>query len=106
MDAAGRQLLGEHDFAAFRGAYAEPVRSTVRRVLESAVHAAPPLLVYRIEATAFLKLMVRNIVGTLVEVGRGERAADSLGALLAGRDRTSAGATAPAHGLMLVAVRY
>jgi tRNA pseudouridine38-40 synthase len=50
--------------------------------------------------------MVRNIVGTLVEVGRGERAPDSLRELLAGRDRTRAGATAPAHGLMLVAVRY
>ena len=106
MDAAARELLGEHDFAAFRGADAEPVRSTVRRVIESALHDAPPLLVYRIEATAFLKHMVRNIVGTLVEVGRGERAADSLATLLAGRDRTRAGATAPPHGLMLVAVRY
>jgi len=106
MDAAVRQLLGEHDFVAFRGADAEPVRSTVRRVLESRLHPAPPLLVYRIEATAFLKQMVRNIVGTLVETGRGERAPDSLGAVLAGRDRTRAGATAPAHGLVLVTVRY
>ena len=77
----------------------------MRRVLESRVDGSP-VLVYRIEATAFLKHMVRNIVGTLAEVGRGERSADSLGALLASRDRTRAGATAPAHGLMRVAVRY
>jgi len=105
MDAAAQQLIGEHDFAAFRAADAEPMRSTVRRVLESRMHAGP-VLVYRIEATAFLKHMVRNIVGTLVEVGRGERPAASLGELIAGRDRTRAGATAPAHGLTLVAVRY
>src|SRR5207249_3914446 len=105
MDEAAAALVGEHDFAAFRGADAEPVRSTVRRVLESRVHAGP-VLVYRIEATAFLKHMVRNIVGTLVEVGRGERAADSLRELLASRDRMRAGATAPAHGLILVAIRY
>ena len=106
MDVAAAALVGERDFAAFRGADAEPVRSTVRRVLESRLDRTDPVLVYRIEATAFLKHMVRNIVGTLVEIGRGERPADSLGALLAGRDRTRAGATAPAHGLMLVAVRY
>ena len=105
MDAAAAQLVGEHDFEAFRGADTEPVNSTVRRVLESRVQVGP-VLVYRIEATAFLKHMVRNIVGTLVEVGRGERPADGLGDLLAGRDRTRAGATAPAHGLTLVAVRY
>jgi len=50
--------------------------------------------------------MVRNIAGTLVEVGRGERAPGAMRDLLAGRDRTRAGATAPAHGLMLVAIRY
>jgi tRNA pseudouridine38-40 synthase len=106
MAEAATLLAGEHDFAAFRGADAEPVRSTVRRVLESRLAADGPLLVYRIEATAFLKHMVRNIVGTLVEVGRGERSPGDMQALIAGRDRTHAGATAPAHGLVLVAVRY
>ncbi len=106
MDAGARFLEGEHDFAAFRGADAEPVRSTVRRVLESRLRVEAPLLTYRVEANAFLKHMVRNVVGTLVEVGRGERAATSVGEVLAGRDRTRAGATAPAHGLVLVAVRY
>jgi tRNA pseudouridine38-40 synthase len=105
MDEAAQQLLGDHDFAAFRGADAEPVHSTVRRVLESRVETGS-LLVYHVEATAFLKHMVRNVVGTLVEVGRGERRPVTIASLLAGRDRTRAGATAPAHGLMLVAVRY
>ena len=59
-----------------------------------------------VEATAFLKHMVRNLVGTLVEVGHGRRAADSLAALLEGRDRTRAGPTAPAHGLSLDEVFY
>jgi tRNA pseudouridine38-40 synthase len=106
MDAAARQLCGEHDFAAFRAADAEPVRSTIRRVTESRMAVAEPLLVYHVEANAFLKHMVRNIVGTLVEVGRGQRPPASLAALLAGRDRTRAAATAPPHGLILLAVRY
>src|SRR5262245_5250912 len=106
MDEAAGLLLGEHDFAAFRAADAEPVRSTVRRVFESRLVCDGALVVYRIEATAFLKHMVRNLVGTLVEVGWGERPAAAMRTLLLGRDRTAAGPTAPAHGLTLVAVRY
>jgi tRNA pseudouridine38-40 synthase len=64
------------------------------------------LLVYTIEATAFLRHMVRNIVGTLVDVGRGARSAQSLTELLACRDRTKAGATAPPYGLYLMEVKY
>ena len=106
MTDAAQRLLGEHDFNAFRAADADPVLSTVRRVFESRIESDGVLLLYRVEATAFLKHMVRNIIGTLVEVGRGERTATSIDALLAGRDRTQAGATAPPHGLILVAVRY
>src|SRR5262249_23918937 len=107
MDEAARVLEGEHDFATFRAADAEPVRSTVRRIIESRLRVdGRLLLVYRIEATAFLKHMVRNVVGTLAEDARGERAAASFPELLGARDRELAGATAPPHGLMLVSVRY
>ncbi|MGH7893692.1 MAG: tRNA pseudouridine(38-40) synthase TruA [Candidatus Binatia bacterium] len=106
MATAAVALVGEHDFTAFCAADADPVQSTVRRVLVSEVRRDGPLLVYRVEATAFLKHMVRNIMGTLVEVGRGERPVRALADVLAGGDRRRAGATAPAHGLVLVAVRY
>jgi tRNA pseudouridine38-40 synthase len=64
------------------------------------------LIELRIEATAFLKHMVRNLVGTLVEVGHGKRAPDSLRELLESRDRTRAGPTAPPQGLVLDEVFY
>jgi len=106
MAAAASALVGAHDCAAFCAADADPTRTTVRRIMSSEVVREGPLIRYRVEANAFLKHMVRNIVGTLVEIGRGERPGDALGTLLEGRDRTKAGATAPPHGLVLVAVRY
>jgi tRNA pseudouridine38-40 synthase len=106
MAAAAAALVGEHDFAAFRAADADPVRSTVRRVVVSEIAREDDLLVYRIEATAFLKHMVRNIVGTLTEIGRGERPVAAMAEVLAGCDRRLAGRTAPPHGLVLVAVTY
>jgi tRNA pseudouridine38-40 synthase len=98
-------LLGEHDFSSFQAAACDAehaVRNVYRTVLEN--HGE--LLVYTIEATAFLRHMVRNIVGTLVEVGRAARSAESFDQLLAARDRTKAGPTAPPHGLFLVEVKY
>ena len=106
MALAAGSLVGEHDFTAFQGADADPVLSTVRRVLVSEIERTGDFLLYRIEATAFLKHMVRNIVGTLVEIGRGERSASAMAEVLGSRDRTRAGRTAPPHGLVLVAVRY
>ncbi|MDX2168832.1 MAG: tRNA pseudouridine(38-40) synthase TruA [Deltaproteobacteria bacterium] len=104
MARAAAELLGEHDFSSFRAAGCDAAHP-VRRVLRSIVEADGALLRYEIEATAFLRHMVRNIVGTLVEIGLGRRAAD-LTALLAARDRSLAAATAPAAGLCLVEVRY
>jgi tRNA pseudouridine38-40 synthase len=104
MRSAADQLLGEHDFSSFRGAGCDAAHPR-RRVLRSELVAEGPLLTYEIEATAFLRHMVRNIVGTLAEVGLRQRPAD-LRPLLAARDRTRAGATAPAWGLCLVEVRY
>jgi tRNA pseudouridine38-40 synthase len=106
MATAAAALVGEHDFSAFCGADSEPVLSTVRRVLVSELCRDDECLVYRIEATAFLKHMVRNIVGTLVEIGRGDRPASGMVEILASRDRRRAGETCPPHGLTLMAVRY
>lgn len=106
MDAAGRMVVGQHDFRAFRASDADPVRTTVRRVFESRFETRDALLVYRIEANAFLKHMVRTLVGTLVEIGRGQRAVESMAELLAGAPRGAAGPTAPPHGLVLKHVRY
>jgi tRNA pseudouridine38-40 synthase len=98
-------LEGEHDFSSFRAAGCDalhPVRKVYRTVLEE----RGELLVYTIEATAFLRHMVRNIVGTLVEVGRGMRSSQSFAEVLEARDRTQAGPTAPPHGLYLMKVKY
>jgi tRNA pseudouridine38-40 synthase len=63
-------------------------------------------VVFEVEANRFLKQMVRNIVGTLLEVGRGKLKAGEVAEILAAKDRTKAGPTAPAHGLYLVKVDY
>ncbi len=109
MTAALPHLRGSHDFSALRAADC-PATTTVREVRELSIRAEllreGELLEVRIEATAFLKHMVRNLVGTLVEVGHGKRSPDSLVELLDSRDRTRAGPTAPPHGLLLDEVFY
>jgi len=104
MQRAAAQLVGEFDFSSFRAAGCDATHP-MRRVFRSDLARTGDQLVYEIEATAFLRHMVRNIVGTLVEIGSGRRSED-LGALLAARDRNLAAATAPAHGLCLAEVRY
>ncbi len=105
MAAAAALLVGEHDFASFQGADKVP-RSSVRRVTRSSVERSADLLVYRIEANAFARHMVRNVVGQLVEIGRGRSPAGSVARLLEARDRGLAAATAPPQGLYLEWVRY
>lgn len=105
MHAAAQCLLGERDFSAFRAAGCQS-RTPMRRVDRISVTRKDGLVVVDITANAFLLHMVRNIVGSLLLVGRGERAADWLATVLEGRDRTQAGATAPARGLYLVDVGY
>jgi tRNA pseudouridine38-40 synthase len=98
-------LVGEHDFSAFRASDCES-ESRIRRVLHSGLTETENLCTYRVQANAFLKHMVRTIVGTLVLVGFGELSVDDVARILASRDRTQAGATAPPQGLCLVAVSY
>jgi tRNA pseudouridine38-40 synthase len=105
MAEAAAALEGEHDFSAFQAAGCD-ADNPVRRVLESAVERRGSEIVLRIAATAFLRHMVRAIAGTLVEIGRGRRRGADLSALLAGRDRTQAGPTAPPQGLVLARVDY
>jgi tRNA pseudouridine38-40 synthase len=99
-------LEGRHDFASFQ-ATGSSVRNTERTVLSTAVAACPEdIWCIQIAADGFLRHMVRTIVGTLVEVGRGKLSHEEFVALLAARDRKRAGMTAPARGLSLVEVRY
>lgn len=106
MRAAVIPLLGEHDFAAFRAAGCTAA-TTVRRIDAIELSDADPeLLTLDVRGNAFLRMMVRIVVGTLVEVGTGRRTAAQVAEILESRDRTRAGITAPAQGLELMEVRY
>lgn len=105
MAMAAAFLEGEHDFTSFRAAGCDAA-TPVRRITRSDVVRRDDMVVYTIEGTAFLRHMVRNIIGTLVEVGRGARDAEDVRELLRLRDRTRAAATAPPHGLCLMRVDY
>src|SRR5690349_18723186 len=105
MHAAGRALLGEHDFSAFRAVSCQATHAR-RRILDLVVRRVGELLTVDIEANAFLHHMVRNIVGSLLPVGRGQQPVPWLAELLAGRDRELAGPTAPASGLTFLGPRY
>lgn len=105
MQEAIRFLEGEHNFASFQAAGCDAAHP-VRRIYCNSLGREDDFLVYTVEATAFLRHMVRNIVGTLVEVGGGERSPAEFADLLKAQDRTRAGPTAPPHGLFLVEVKY
>ena len=105
MNEAAAVLVGEHDFAAFQAAGSDVI-STRREVFLSRVAARDLQVIYEITGTGFLRHMVRNIVGTLVDIGRARRPIDDMARILRSRDRTMASATAPPHGLTLIAVEY
>jgi tRNA pseudouridine38-40 synthase len=98
-------LGGEHDFSAFRAAGCDAVHS-IRTIYLASLNPRDELIVFTVEATAFLRHMVRNLIGTLVEVGRQQRTPQSFAEVLQSRDRTKAGIKAPARGLFLMEVKY
>jgi tRNA pseudouridine38-40 synthase len=108
MRRAASALVGRHDFRTFEGA--DPTHGdahdTVCSLARCAIRRQGPIVAIEFEGNRFLKYMVRNIVGTLVEIGLGRRAAGEMSELLASGDRRLAGATAPPHGLTLVEVFY
>lgn len=126
MATAAESLVGAYDFSAFQGAGGE-AKTPMRRLLRSEVCEVdvddedsiglPPLpfdsrevesrlLRYEVKGTGFLRHMVRAIVGTLVDIGRGKTRPEDMRAIVDSRDRARAGMTAPAQGLMLWAVEY
>jgi tRNA pseudouridine38-40 synthase len=105
MAAGAASLIGEHDFSAFRAADDSPPRP-VRRVLEARFAPEANRLHFVITGNGFLKHMIRIIVGTLIEVGRGKLSPEDLEQILHSKDRQRAGRTAPPHGLCLMEVMY
>jgi tRNA pseudouridine38-40 synthase len=102
---AATAFIGQHDFRGFRAADCER-RTTVRLIRSFTVVRDGALITCEVEGTAFLKNMVRIMIGTLVAAGRHQLDAEAIRALLAAGDRSKAGVTAPAHGLTLVRVIY
>jgi tRNA pseudouridine38-40 synthase len=116
MKKASSSLIGRHDFSSFQASGCA-AKNPTREVMSISIKKKTtlPFMDYKIrgnfltisvEANAFLRHMVRNIVGTLIEVGRGKMKADGLKKILGSRDRTMSGPTAPARGLFLQQVFY
>jgi tRNA pseudouridine38-40 synthase len=105
MQAAGRLLLGEHDFSAFRSSECQ-AKSPVRNLRRLGVAQRGPYFIFDFTADAFLHHMVRNVVGCLVYVGKGSHSPEWIADVLAGRDRSRAAPTFAPHGLYLAEVRY
>lgn len=105
MRRAAHDLTGSHDFSCFCGS-GSAVRAHHRRILRFDLAPRREEILFEVEGDGFLRHQVRNMVGTLIEVGQGRRAPDSMPALLRSKNRRLAGPTAPASGLCLVRVRY
>lgn len=105
MHRAAQALVGEHDFSAFRTVHCQAPHPN-RNVHEIKAWREGDRVIVEVQANAFLHHMVRNFVGSLLLVGRGERPEAWVGELLAGRDRAVAGPTAPSSGLVFLGPRY
>jgi len=105
MQQAAQALVGEHDFSSFRALGCQ-ARSPIREITELGIRREGELVILEVQANAFLHHMVRNIAGVLMAIGRGEQPVDWAAEVLARRDRTRGGVTAPAQGLCLIGVGY
>ena len=114
MQRAASLVLGEHDFTSFAAAdpdlsqRMDPLEEidNLRRIHDSCWHEDRDMLTYRVQGSGFLHHMVRNLVGTFLQAGRGAIDSERILKILAARDRRSAGPTAPARGLFLTQVEY
>lgn len=106
MQAAMAHIIGRHDFKAFEGSGSARAHTT-RHVYSAELSGQEgDFLIFQIEADGFLRYMVRNMVGTLVDVGLEKLSPQDFKRILDSRDRARASATAPAHGLTLIKVNY
>lgn len=105
MRLCAQSLVGEFDFTTFRDSQCT-ARSPIKTIYRSELDTVGDTVVYRVIGSGFLKQMVRNIVGSLVDVGRGRLKVDTFAGILEAKDRRCAGVTAPAHGLTLDWVSY
>lgn len=105
MNQAAQTIVGTHDFSAFRAAGSVKTQP-VRTMYSAAVTTVGEAIEFSVTGNGFLYHMVRNFMGTLVEIGRGLRPVSDMAAVLAGKDRFHAGATAPPQGLYLQEVYY
>lgn len=105
MNEAARILVGEHDFSSFRSSQCS-AKNPVRTLSKLDIDSGNNIILFDFEAQSFLHNMVRVIVGTLLEVGRGKFTVEDVKRILEARDRTQAGPTAPPHGLILMQVVY
>ena len=106
MIAVAPLFEGEQDFRSLATNGGQPMESTVRTIFSSRLEREGEQLTYRVRGSGFLYNMVRNIVGTMLEVGRGNARVDDIPRILEARDRRQAGPTAPSVGLFLVNVEY
>lgn len=105
MRRAAAHLIGEHDFTSFCSAKTD-VKDKVRTIYRIDIEKENDELIFTFEGSGFLYNMVRILMGTFLEVGRGDRQADELPSILEAQDRSRAGKTAPPHGLYLWEVSY
>ena len=115
MQRAAALVVGEHDFTSFaatdpdlsaRDTSLGTPHDSIRTIFSSSWHEGENLLIYKVSGNGFLHHMVRNLVGTFLDAGRGHIAPDEIAVILQRRSRAAAGATAPASGLFLDCVEY